>query len=159
MIGETCQQCGQKNLTWFVDSVLWNRVMRHPSGREVDERYGIVCPQCFDATAEALGLTRAVWELRLDHGFFVVPKQWATVTTPAHSLLHDGLLWHFVEGHSDEKWTCGDWTVWGYVEDGEWFIRTKNGAVMPDTMPTTREAAMTHVASLIDSARPRGVGA
>jgi hypothetical protein len=40
-----CHRCGNRNISWHVDSAVWNRVMR-PNGE--DGRWGeIICPTCF----------------------------------------------------------------------------------------------------------------
>lgn len=51
-----CDECGGKNITWYADNDLWNKVM--------GDRGAIVCPLCFAKIAEATGkIGLAVWRL------------------------------------------------------------------------------------------------
>lgn len=66
-----CHRCGGRNLSWFVESDLFNTAYpgRHPYN-------GIVCPGCFvEAHERATGLT-TTWELRptLSHPFRQIPE-------------------------------------------------------------------------------------
>jgi hypothetical protein len=54
-----CHRCGNRNLSWYVDSDLWNRVMRGPDG---DDRHNVVCPPCFARLAAEIGVD-CTWEL------------------------------------------------------------------------------------------------
>lgn len=51
-----CQICSREYCGWFAPNDLWNKVMRHPDGREASEKYSFVCASCFMKQAEALGL-------------------------------------------------------------------------------------------------------
>lgn len=53
-----CQKCGRPNCTWFVESKLWNKVVRANNEPE------ILCPICFVQLAEASGIKPTSWELR-----------------------------------------------------------------------------------------------
>jgi hypothetical protein len=57
---DRCQACGGPNIVWFTDSALWNRVNGSPNG--------ILCPMCFVALAEAIGVPNAGWKLTPDLG-------------------------------------------------------------------------------------------
>jgi len=59
-----CMLCGCDYSVWYAPNPLWNKVMRHPDGREASEKYHFVCPNCFIKQAEAIGGTPTVWELR-----------------------------------------------------------------------------------------------
>lgn len=60
-----CELCNVEYGVWFAPNPIWNKIMRHPDGKEVSEKYNFVCPNCFIRTAEALGIHR-VWELHSD---------------------------------------------------------------------------------------------
>lgn len=51
-----CQDCGAKNVTWFTDSPLWNRVMSKAN-------VGIVCVTCFVKRASVAGVNPTAWKL------------------------------------------------------------------------------------------------
>lgn len=57
-----CQLCNAEYCVWFAPNPIWNKVMRHPDGREASEKYSFICPNCFMKTAEELGIT-PVWEV------------------------------------------------------------------------------------------------
>ena len=57
-----CQVCTGYNPVWFAPNELWNKVMRHPDGREVSEKHHFVCPNCFIKTARMLGI-QPIWRL------------------------------------------------------------------------------------------------
>lgn len=68
---ETCHRCGRANITWFVDSNLWNAAMRIPDDSEIGyhtrEGYPdseIVCPPCFVDAYETDNGKLFGWELR-----------------------------------------------------------------------------------------------
>lgn len=44
-----CQQCGGKNVVWSADNDLWNEL--------INNREGIICPQCFQKLADAKGVS------------------------------------------------------------------------------------------------------
>lgn len=55
---DLCEACGRPNIVWWVDSEEWNRAT---------ERGSILCPGCFvERWTEATGLTKILWELRID---------------------------------------------------------------------------------------------
>ena len=54
-----CHRCGRPNISWFVDSPLWNS-----ADIEGEIPSGIICPQCF---VEKVGLAEMItWELKPD---------------------------------------------------------------------------------------------
>lgn len=55
-MNENCQRCGGRNMTWFIDSDIWNRVMKQ-------YLYTIVCPVCFAKLAESNGIQCTGWQL------------------------------------------------------------------------------------------------
>lgn len=50
-----CQDCGGKNIVWFTDNKLFNRVM--PNGA------GILCVNCFVRRSYAVGINPTGWKL------------------------------------------------------------------------------------------------
>ena len=60
-----CERCACDYNTWFAPDPLWNKVMRHPDGREASERYQFCCPRCFTYIAEKLGVC-GIWKLDLE---------------------------------------------------------------------------------------------
>lgn len=63
---EFCHRCGKRNVSWWVDSSIWNPVMR-PAGVYLrDGEWEIICPPCFIELAAEYGFTG--WTLRHDHG-------------------------------------------------------------------------------------------
>ena len=62
-----CGRCGQRNVhCWYVESALWNAIMRDQEGREV---VSIVCPRCFtDLYETVFPEPPPIWELRLKQG-------------------------------------------------------------------------------------------
>lgn len=46
---DTCQQCGNRNPTWYAPYELWNKVHGSPNG--------ILCPCCFQTEAELKGFS------------------------------------------------------------------------------------------------------
>ena len=59
-----CEVCNEDYPIWFAPNPLWNRIMRHPDGREASQKIHFICPRCFIKQAEALGKAPRVWELR-----------------------------------------------------------------------------------------------
>lgn len=57
-----CHCCGRRNITWWVESQLWNVAVRKRERNVVD----ILCPVCFVAEWERQTGTTTVWELRLN---------------------------------------------------------------------------------------------
>ena len=57
-----CELCDTEYGIWFAPNPIWNKVMRHPDGREASEKHGFVCPNCFIKQAESVGLTH-IWKL------------------------------------------------------------------------------------------------
>jgi hypothetical protein len=58
-----CHRCGGPNVSWFVDSPVWNAVMR-PDGPDSPWRWQeIICPPCFIELAGG-----GTWELKPSHG-------------------------------------------------------------------------------------------
>lgn len=58
-----CERCLQPNpLCWFVESDIWNRVMRG-GDRGAKDRFGFCCPTCFIELAREAGIDPPVWEL------------------------------------------------------------------------------------------------
>lgn len=49
-----CHRCGNPNCVWWVDSAVWNAVMRRIDGS--DRWSGIVCPSCFLELAGGLSV-------------------------------------------------------------------------------------------------------
>lgn len=58
----TCRRCGGPNVVWWVDSPLWNYVMRGDDINAAERFEGIVCPTCFAVLAEESGVGY-VWRL------------------------------------------------------------------------------------------------
>ena len=50
-----CEKCKQPNVTWFIQSDLWNK---YSNGHD------IICPICFIKQAEASGYKPTSWELK-----------------------------------------------------------------------------------------------
>ena len=65
-----CHRCGVRNVkAWWIESLVWNAVMRGSSGKENEKWQGIICPQCFTELFEdAFPDPPPIWELRLDQG-------------------------------------------------------------------------------------------
>lgn len=61
---EFCHRCLGSNLSWHIDSAVWNAVMR-PAGQEEWLWSEIICPQCFAELFEAM-FGPAHFELKLD---------------------------------------------------------------------------------------------
>lgn len=61
-----CQLCNEEYSVWFAPNAVWNRVMRHPDGRESSEKYHFVCPNCFIKEAVKLGIKTTGWLLTTD---------------------------------------------------------------------------------------------
>lgn len=56
-----CEDCGRRNISWFVDSQMWNAVAREPHGENY--RDPMLCPACFVLRAEDAGIV-ATWEIK-----------------------------------------------------------------------------------------------
>lgn len=52
-----CDRCRGRNITWYTDSALWNRVAR---------KWGILCPICFVEIAEEMKIIPTAWQLSLE---------------------------------------------------------------------------------------------
>lgn len=78
-----CERCGGRNLSsWHAPSPLWNAVMRE--GPAYEERWSIICPQCFAELAALEGIVaHVVWHLDAEHGL--------AVALPTHD--PDGRVW------------------------------------------------------------------
>lgn len=53
---DRCDRCGGRNITWYADSALWNRVAGE---------WSILCPICFAELAAEMNIIPTTWELRL----------------------------------------------------------------------------------------------
>lgn len=60
---DTCDDCGRPNTRWWVDSGLWNHVIR-PQGETADEP--MLCPVCFVVRAERVIVAPPSWQLLPD---------------------------------------------------------------------------------------------
>jgi hypothetical protein len=58
-----CQVCGKPYPVWFAPNPLWNKVMRHPDGREASEKYAFICMDCFALESEKVGVIPTAWML------------------------------------------------------------------------------------------------
>lgn len=71
-----CESCGGPNIVWWVDSNHWNKAT---------DRSDILCPICFvQRWTEATGLTKIVWELRIDPRSTHAREQTAERTEVVH---------------------------------------------------------------------------
>jgi len=84
-----CERCACEYNIWFAPNTLWNKVMRHPDGREASEKYQFCCPRCFTYTAEALGLC-GIWKLDLETS----TKPQANTLDEIRKAVRDGLANH-----------------------------------------------------------------
>jgi len=53
-----CHLCGGKNITWYVDNELWNKV--------IDSKVTILCPICFIKIAEQKNIKPTAWRLSME---------------------------------------------------------------------------------------------
>lgn len=60
---DKCRRCGRPNVVWWVDSPLWNFVMRGDDINAAERYGGIVCPTCFAVLAEQCGAA-TMWRLQ-----------------------------------------------------------------------------------------------
>ena len=51
----SCEKCSRKNMSWFIDSKLWNKYHK---------TFDILCPICFTEIAEENGIRITGWELK-----------------------------------------------------------------------------------------------
>lgn len=58
-----CELCDRDYPVWFAPNALWNKVMRHPDGKEASEKHNFVCMDCFATEAEKLGIKPTAWML------------------------------------------------------------------------------------------------
>jgi hypothetical protein len=56
---DTCENCGNENVTWFTSSDIWNAVSRRTDGTDP-----MLCPICFIQQAEEKGYNKAAWEIK-----------------------------------------------------------------------------------------------
>lgn len=59
-----CDDCGRRNIAWFVVNDAWNRVIRRGLDAASRPPDPMLCPSCFVLRAEAQGEPVSVWELR-----------------------------------------------------------------------------------------------
>lgn len=52
-----CVDCGRRNISWHVNSPMWNKLVREPVGHDP-----MICPACFVLRAEKQGVM-ATWEI------------------------------------------------------------------------------------------------
>lgn len=57
---DICDACGKPNAVWFTTSLLWNKVVRQSGNRDP-----MLCPGCFIARAEAMGVP-GIWKVNLE---------------------------------------------------------------------------------------------
>jgi len=55
-----CEMCGRPNITWFVDSALWNKTVRDKANPLPE----ILCPVCFVKEYEQRFGEGPAWELK-----------------------------------------------------------------------------------------------
>lgn len=100
-----CQICNQEYVTpWYAPNDLWNKVMRHPDGRELSEQYAFVCPGCFMKRAKELGVEPA-WSLTTD----------AYLQAAVREGISDFAEW-YNEDLSDSYYQIGESTVKEYLQ-------------------------------------------
>lgn len=76
-----CQICDGVNPVWFAPSPLWNKVMRYSDGKDTQERYQFVCPNCFIKEAEAIGINPTGWELKEEQPQSETARVWSAPTS------------------------------------------------------------------------------